>query len=49
MNRIKMRLKNEMMIHNLVYGTKEVCDELLNQARKDVKRLDGTEYLKRLQ
>ena len=49
MNRIKMKLKNEVIIHNLMYGTKKVCDELLNQIKKNVKRLNETKYLKRLQ
>ena len=48
-SRIRMKLKNEVMIHNLMYDTEKVCDELLNQTRKDVKRLNETEYLKRLQ
>ena len=49
MNRIKMKLKNEVIIHNLMYDTKKICDEFLNQTKKDVKRLNETEYLKRLQ
>ena len=32
-----------------MYGTKKVCDELLNQTKKNMKRLNETEYLKRLQ
>ena len=49
MSRIKIKLKNEMMIHNLIYDMKKVCDELLNQIKKDVKHLNETKYLKKLQ
>ena len=44
-----MRLRNEVIIYNLMYDTEEVCDEFLNQTKKDVKRLNETKYLERLQ
>ena len=48
MAQISVGLQEEVVIHNLVYGTDEACDEVLDQAKEDVKALGGTEYLERL-